>query len=66
MSKFSLNVDSPEKVADVLLEAAQAYHEAHDELQIAWQDKHAGREWYRIARALEACAERIKRELARK
>ena len=60
---MDLDVDSPEEVADVLDEAAQAYREGAAELEAAWQDKGAGRPWDIIARELEGCAERIRKKL---
>lgn len=58
-TKYSLDVDSPLKVAAILRQAAEAYRESHAELQAAWQDKHAGHEWPKIATALERAADRI-------
>lgn len=62
---MNLDVGCPGEVANVLRNAASVFHESRSELRSAWQDKQAGWEWYRIARALEACAERIERELSR-
>lgn len=58
---MDLDVDSPEKVADVLREAADQYRESAAELESAWQEKAAGRPWTQIATLLEGCAERIDR-----
>ncbi len=59
MNDFNLDVDTPEKVVLVLRAAAQAYRESEIELQEAWQDENAGKEWLQIARILEKAANRI-------
>jgi len=56
---LNLDVDTPEKVAPVLRRAAEAFFDAAGELESAWQDPHAGRPWQRIAKILDACAEKI-------
>ena len=61
--RFSLDVESPEQVSAVLRAATQAYYESQGELQSAWQDKNAGREWSIIARELERAADRIDKKI---
>ena len=61
--RLSLDVESPDQVAAVLRAAAQAYYESRGELQAAWQDQQAGRDWSIIARELERAADRIDRKL---
>ena len=58
MPKKSLNldVDCPEKVIDVLLEAADAYQESANELTADWQDPSAGRPWYVLTHILYQAA----------
>lgn len=59
--KLNLDVDAPDKVAAVLRAAADAYTESHAELQSAWQDKNAGREWPAIAKILDQAAAKIEK-----
>ena len=63
MRDLDLDVDAPDKVADVLRAAAEAYEESATELQSAWQDREAGRPWSRIARILERAADQIEKVL---
>lgn len=56
---FDLDVDSPDKVSRVLRNAAQAYHESASELAAAWGERGAGIEWSKIARVLDAAADKI-------
>ena len=53
---MNLDVDAPEKVADVLRAAAQKYRESTSELQSAWQDNGIVI-WDRIAKILERAAD---------
>ncbi|UCC73994.1 MAG: hypothetical protein JSV86_05405 [Gemmatimonadota bacterium] len=62
---LDLDVDSPDKVAQVLYDAADAYYDAHMELQSAWQDGSAGAEWGRIAKILEDAASKVERSFVR-
>ena len=50
---------SPNKIADVLRNAAQKMYEDARELEAAWQDSEAGRVWHRIARELDRTANRV-------
>ena len=59
MATLDLDVDSPDKVKEVLQRAAQAYYESAGELESAWQDKSAGRPWLFIARQFEALADKL-------
>ena len=63
MKDFDLDVDSPDEVANVLRDAADAYHESASELDASWQDKSAGRPWTIIARILEKAADQIDKAL---
>jgi len=60
---LNLDVDAPDKVSDVLRNAAESFHESAMELTGAWQDEGAGKPWGIIARELEATAERIDKKL---
>ena len=59
--ELDLDVDAPEKVADVLRDAAQAYGESASELESAWQDEGAGEPWEKIAKILDDAAAKIDR-----
>jgi len=59
MADLDLDVADPEEVADILREAAQSYGEAESELSSAWQDPSAGKVWIKIAKILEAAADKI-------
>lgn len=59
MADLDLDVDDPEEVADILREAAQGYYEAESELSSAWGDRSAGKAWTKIAKILEAAADKI-------
>lgn len=61
MKNLDLNVDSPDKVARVLRNAASDYNDAASELESAWQDRSAGAPWSKIARILERAADQIAR-----
>lgn len=63
MAKLDLDVDSPEKVAPVLLAAAEAYQTSAGELIAAWQDKGAGASWAKISTILERAAAQIEKAL---
>jgi hypothetical protein len=63
-SGMDLDVDSPEKVAEVLRDAASAYYESAGELESAWQDPGAGKPWEVIAKILDSAADRIEEKLA--
>jgi hypothetical protein len=56
---LDLDVDSPEKVSDILRNAAEEYYESEGELSSVWQDKQAGKVWTKIARILERAADSI-------
>ena len=56
---LDLDVDTPDKVADILRQAAQEYYEAEGELSASWQDPGAGFIWAKIAKILEAAATKI-------
>lgn len=58
---FDLDVDTPEKVPEILRQAAEAYDSSQGELQTAWQDKKAGHVWSKIAIVLENAADKIER-----
>lgn len=60
---LNLNVNSPDKVADVLRDAAQQYYETASELESSWQDKNAGAPWVKIARILDRAAHSIEKTL---
>jgi hypothetical protein len=62
-SKLSLDVASPDQVARVLREAAEAFDHSATELGCTWQDKHAGRVWARFARELDRTAGRCEQIL---
>jgi len=61
MKNLDLDVDAPERVADVLKRAAQAYYESHSELSAAWQDRHAGRVWSKLGAEFEKFAARVEK-----
>ena len=54
---LDLDVDAPEKVANVLRRAADKYWESESELQSMWQDPRAGRIWREFAKILERAAD---------
>jgi hypothetical protein len=54
-----LDVASPEKVLDVLTNAAWKFYDSADELNIAHQDASAGRPWTIIADELIKASDRI-------
>jgi hypothetical protein len=59
--KLDLDVDAPDKVADVLRRAAEAFYDSASELESAWQDRAAGRPWMKIAAILERAAASVDR-----
>lgn len=61
MKSIDLNVDSPDKVAGVLNDAADAFDESVGELQSAWQDKNAGVVWGKIAKILRRAAASVEK-----
>lgn len=65
LSKFSLDVDSPNEVPDVLRDVAEEYYQTASELESAWQDRNASRPWIIIARTLEQAADKIETQLKR-
>jgi len=56
---LDLDVDAPDKVSRILRNAAEAYYDSSSELEAAWQDREAGRPWEKIAKILEAAADKI-------
>jgi hypothetical protein len=56
---MDLDVDAPDKVAQILRNASDAYYEGAAELESAWQDSKAGAPWIRIARILDSAADKI-------
>lgn len=65
MKQTDLDVDAPEKVPDVLRDAAQDYYESAAELPAYHGDPGAGRIWSKIARILERAAESVEKEIAK-
>lgn len=61
--KTDLDVDTPEDVPEVLRQAAQDFYESQAELESAWQDKHTGKVWEKIAQILERAAAQIEKVL---
>lgn len=61
MPDLDLDVDTPEKVAEVLRRAADVYAQAPSDLSSAWGDRNAGKVWGKIAREIERCADRVQR-----
>lgn len=51
--KLNLDVDSPEKVIDVLNAAIAAYYESSNVLTASWQNCAAGLPWITIAKIFE-------------
>lgn len=60
MSRLDLDVDSPEKVAQVLRRAAEEYEQSELELQSAWQDRSI-KVWGKISKILERAATSIEK-----
>lgn len=60
---LDLDVDSPEKVARVLRDAADQYRNDARKLDSAWQDNNAGKPWRRIAQSFDRMATTIERNL---
>ncbi|HEY7308818.1 MAG TPA: hypothetical protein VH643_05565, partial [Gemmataceae bacterium] len=63
--QYSLDVMSPGDVSTVLRVVADKYRESQLELAGAWQDKHAGKIWSKIARILERAADSVDRAIAK-
>ncbi len=62
-ASLDLDVDSPDKVPDILRNAADDFYEAELELSAAWQDDSAGRPWRIIAQVLEEAVKKIDNRL---
>jgi len=60
---LDLDVDAPDKVSQVLRDAAEAFYESAGELEGAWQDPGAGKPWEKIAKILEAAADKIDKQI---
>jgi hypothetical protein len=64
---LDLDVVCPEKVPQILRQAADRFRESTDDLQSAWQDQHAGKVWTAIAtildRAASSCEKAIEKHL---
>lgn len=56
---LDLDVDAPDKVADILRNAGDEYMEAESELSAAWGDPNAGKIWTKIANVLYRAANSI-------
>jgi hypothetical protein len=59
MQNTDLDIDSPDKVSNILRSTADVYRESATELESAWQDKHAGKAWIEIAAILDRAADSI-------
>ncbi len=57
--ELNLDVDAPDKVADVLNAAAMAYHASALELSASWQDRKIPMIWAEIAGELDIAAWKI-------
>jgi hypothetical protein len=57
--ELNLDVDTPDKVADVLTAAANAYQASAAELSAIWQDRHIPLIWAEIAGELDIASYRI-------
>lgn len=66
MLNLNLDTDLPDRVADILREAAQAYRESQSELASAWTDPNAGKVWGDFATILERAAESCDKAYARR
>ncbi len=60
---LDLDVDAPDKVSQILRNAADAYYESAGELESAWQDPGAGKPWEQIAKILESAARAIDKKI---
>jgi hypothetical protein len=58
---MNLDVDAPDKVADVLTAAATAYQESAVELSAAWQDRCIPMIWAAIASEIDLAAWKIEK-----
>lgn len=58
-----MELAAPDDVAAVLRYVADEYRASQMELQSAWQDKEAGREWSVIAKALDRAADYIEQKI---
>lgn len=56
--------DAPEHIPQVLRQAANQMREQAAELQSAWQDRHAGNPWLKVAKELDLAATRIEKALS--
>lgn len=65
LGPYDLDVDSPEQVPKVLREVADRYRESAHELDVAHQDKRAGRPWRMIAGVFDKAAATIDKKLER-
>jgi hypothetical protein len=63
---MNLDVDAPEKVADVLTAAATAYQVSAVELSAAWQDHQIPKIWTAIASELDLAAWKIEKLVKRR
>ena len=63
--KLDLDVASPDKVSQVLYNAAEVYYESAVELESAWGEKAAGRPWVAIARIMERASQQVDNALKR-
>lgn len=61
--KLSLDVDSPDKVVEVLQEAIDTFDIAGKELSYSWQDKSAGKPWHVVANEFNKAMIQIKSRL---
>ena len=57
--ELNLDVDAPDKVADVLTAAANAYQASAVELSAIWHDQHISMIWAAIAGELDLAAWKI-------
>lgn len=62
--KMNLDVAKPDLVPIVLARVVDKYNESAGELSSAWQDKHAGKEWAKIAKILDKANAQIREYLA--
>lgn len=53
----------PECIVEVLDAASEAAGETAEHLRSNWQDHRSGKAWDRIARIIDGCASKVKREL---
>lgn len=60
---FSLDVESPEQVAEILDATAERFYEDSARLTSDWQDPDAGRPWEIVADELQRTAQWIRQQL---